>query len=84
MQAAQQLLENLHEQLATKLDLTQSDCCFRLKERNSNLVITVEEPEVEDTTFEFSGRTVLAVDSAVEARCADKTLLMEEDKWILR
>lgn len=84
MQATHELLENLHEQLATRTDATQSGTCFRLREEESRLMVSIEAPEVEDTTFQHSGRTVLAVEPGAVSHCGNRTLLLDGDKWVLR
>lgn len=53
--------------------------CLRIvRGKDANLSLALEAPEPEDTTYEYEGRTVLAVPEAYAEFCEDKTLDMDE------
>jgi hypothetical protein len=53
--------------------------CLRLvRGHDSNLSLALEAPEPEDTTYEYEGRTVLAVPEEYVEFCADKMLDLDE------
>lgn len=53
--------------------------CLRLvRGHDSNLSLSLETPEPGDTTYEYEGRTVLAVPEEHAGFCADKMLDMDE------
>ena len=53
--------------------------CLRLvRGHDASLSLTLETPEPGDTTYEYEGRTVLAVPEACAGFCADKMLDMDE------
>lgn len=54
--------------------------CLRIvRGEDSNLSLALQSPEPEDTTYDFEGRTVLAVPEVYADFCADKTLDMNEE-----
>lgn len=56
------------------------DQCLRIVQgKDANLSLALESPEPEDTTYDYEGRTVLAVPEAYAEFCADKTLDIDED-----
>lgn len=53
--------------------------CLRIvKGSDANLSLALEAPEPEDATWEYEGRTVLALPEEYAGFCADKTLDMDE------
>ncbi|HET6628404.1 MAG TPA: hypothetical protein VFG91_01385 [Woeseiaceae bacterium] len=54
--------------------------CLRIVQgEDANLSLALQSPEPEDTTYDWEGRTVLAVPETYAEFCADKTLDMNED-----
>lgn len=65
-------LEQLHSSLEAS---TNDDKCFRIMPKDANsLTLQYMEAADTDTTFEFKGRTVLAVPSVLERYCKNKAL----------
>ncbi|HZD51817.1 MAG TPA: hypothetical protein VE175_02115 [Woeseiaceae bacterium] len=59
--------------------------CLRIvRGQDAGLSLALETPEPDDTTYEYEGRTVLAVPEQYADFCADKTLdINEEGKLVL-
>jgi hypothetical protein len=56
------------------------DRCLRIvRGEDSNLSLALQSPEPDDTTYDYDGRTVLAVPEVYAEFCADKTLDMNEE-----
>lgn len=60
--------------LASRIDDVDESRCFRMVPQETDITLTIAEPEREDTTFEFEGRTVLALPPALAEACADRSL----------
>lgn len=70
-------LEQLHSSLLASVD---QDKCFRIvPEDAASLTLKYTEVEATDKTFDFKGRTVLALPSELENYCADKALDINDD-----
>ena len=69
------------DQALTKAGETEAgDRCLRIvRGEDSNLSLALQSPEPDDTTYDYEGRTVLAVPEVYADFCADKTLDMNED-----
>lgn len=69
-------LEQLHSSLIAS---TQTDKCFRIMPKDaSNLTLKFTEVHDDDRTFEFNGRTVLALPKRLEPFCTGKVLDVNE------
>jgi Fe-S cluster assembly iron-binding protein IscA len=69
-------LQQLHDSLAASTD---SQKCFRIMPKDAaNLTLKYMEIESGDRTFEFKGRTVLALPKELEPYCEDKNLDINE------
>lgn len=65
-------LEQLHSSLKASTD---AEKCFRIIPKDgSSLTLRYMEVQDSDKTFEFQGRTVLALPTELERYCADKAL----------
>jgi len=70
-------LEQLHSSLSAS---TSDDKCFRIVPKDTaTLTLKYTEIESGDTTFDFNGRTVLALPRELEPYCADKNLEVNDD-----
>lgn len=73
------VLKQFDRALAKAGDTGGAERCLRLiRGHDSNLSLTLESPEPGDTTYEYEGRTVLAVPEAYAGFCSDKLLDMDE------
>lgn len=70
-------LQQLHSSLMASTD---ADKCFRLMPKDAaNLTLKYMELQEDDRTFEFDGRTVLAVPKELETFCTDKVLDVNDE-----
>lgn len=73
------VLKQFNHALAKAGETDGGQRCLRIVPgTDANLSLALESPEPEDTTYEYEGRTVLAVPEAYADFCADKTLDMDE------
>jgi hypothetical protein len=79
------VLKQFDQALAKAGEADSGERCLRIvRGEDSNLSLALESPEPEDTTYDYEGRTVLAVPEIYADFCADKTLDMnEEGKLVL-
>lgn len=70
-------LQQLHSSLMASIE---PDKCFRIVPKDSaNLTLRYMELQVDDRTFEFDGRTVLALPKELEPLCANKVLDVNDE-----
>lgn len=79
------VLKQFDQALAKAGEADSDERCLRIvRGEDSNLSLALESPEPDDTTYDYEGRTVLAVPEIYADFCADKTLDMnEEGKLVL-
>lgn len=79
------VLKQFDQALAKAGEADSGERCLRIvRGEDSNLSLALESPEPDDTTYDYEGRTVLAVPEIYADFCADKTLDMnEEGKLVL-
>jgi hypothetical protein len=79
------VLKQFDQALAKAGEADSGERCLRIvRGEDSNLSLALESPEPDDTTYDYDGRTVLAVPEIYADFCADKTLDMnEEGKLVL-
>jgi hypothetical protein len=53
--------------------------CFRLTRKDDGLTVAVERPAADDATFAYSGETVFAVPTYLEAAVTNRTLDLDEN-----
>jgi len=74
------VLEQLDKAISKAGDTEQATRCVRLvKGEEAGLALKLQAPEADDTTYEYAGRTVLAVPESCAEICADKTLDINQD-----
>ena len=74
------VLEQLDKAISKASDREKEGKCVRLvKGDEAGLALKLQTPEEDDTTYEFEGRTVLAVPEDCQEVCADKTLDINQD-----
>lgn len=74
------VLKQFDQALTKAGEAEAGDRCLRIvRGEDSNLSLALQPPEPEDTTYDYEGRTVLAVPEVYAEFCADKTLDMNED-----
>lgn len=74
------VLKQFDQALTKAGEAEAGDRCLRIvRGEDSNLSLALQSPEPEDTTYDYEGRTVLAVPEVYAEFCADKTLDMNED-----
>ncbi|MDZ7644506.1 MAG: hypothetical protein U5K76_10020 [Woeseiaceae bacterium] len=73
-------LEKFGETIASMQNSQDDESCLRMvRSEESGLALTLEPPHTDDTTFDFKGRTVLAVPSEFADFCDDKQLDLDSD-----
>ncbi|MEX2124376.1 MAG: hypothetical protein WD795_10835 [Woeseia sp.] len=75
------VLEKFDKAIANAPDADTDEKCLRIV-RNENaggLSLALQSPAPNDTTYEYEGRTVLAVPKTYAEFCADKTLDIDDD-----
>ncbi|HEX2139976.1 MAG TPA: hypothetical protein VHG33_09710 [Woeseiaceae bacterium] len=79
------VLKQFDQALAKAGEADSGERCLRIvRGEDSNLSLALESPEPNDMTYDYEGRTVLAVPEVYADFCADKTLDMnEEGKLVL-
>ena len=75
------VLEQFNKAIANAADADSEEKCLRIvrSENAGGLSLALQEPAPNDTTFEYEGRTVLAVPETYAKFCEDKTLDIDED-----
>lgn len=74
------VLEQLDKAISKASDTEKENKCVRLvKGEEAGLALKLQEPAEDDTTYEYEGRTVLAVPDNTAQICADKTLDINQD-----
>lgn len=74
------VLEQLDKAISKADDTEKENKCVRLvKGEEEGLALKLQAPEEDDTTYEYEGRTVLAVPENTAQICADKTLDINQD-----
>lgn len=73
--------QRLHKSLRGRDKPEVRDKCFRIvpTAHEHFLTLQVAEPETDDTTFEYNGRTVLALPKALRRICWDKQLRINSE-----
>ena len=72
-------LEKFDQTINTMDNSTEDDRCLRMvRNEQSGLALSLDAPHRDDTTFEYDGRTVLAVPDALHKFCDDKKLDLDE------
>lgn len=64
---------------AGESEKTEDKCVRLVKGEQAGLALKLQTPEAQDTTYEFEGRTVLAVPENCAEICSDKTLDINKD-----
>jgi len=75
------VLEQFDKAIANAADADSEDKCLRIvrSENAGGLSLALQPPAPNDTTYEYEGRTVLAVPESYAEFCADKTLDIDDD-----
>jgi hypothetical protein len=75
------VLEQFDKAIANAADADSEDKCLRIvrSENAGGLSLALQPPAPDDTTYEYEGRTVLAVPESYAEFCADKTLDIDDD-----
>ena len=74
------VLKQFDKAIARAAESDDDQRCLRIvRGQDSNLSLALEEPEPDDTTYDYEGRTVLAVPEVYSDFCADKTLDLNDD-----
>ena len=75
------VLEQFDKAIANAPDTDTEDKCLRIvrNETAGGLSLALQSPSPDDTTYEYEGRTVLAVPETYTEFCADKTLDIDDD-----
>lgn len=74
------VLKQFDKAIARAADSGEGDKCLRIvRGQDANLSLALEAPAPDDTTYDYEGRTVLAVPEVYAEFCADKTLDMDEE-----
>lgn len=74
------VLEQLDKAIANAGEAETDNKCVRLvRGEEAGLALKLETPENDDTTYEYEGRTVLAVPESCADICSDKTLDINKD-----
>lgn len=74
------VLEQLDKAVTKANEDDSNDKCVRLvRGEEAGLALKLQAPEDDDTTYEYEGRTVLAVPESCVEICADKTLDINND-----
>lgn len=74
------VLQQLDKAISKAGDTEEESKCVRLvRGEQAGLALKLQAPEADDTTYEYDGRTVLAVPENCAEICADKTLDINPD-----
>lgn len=75
------VLEQFDKAISRAAEGDAEDRCLRIvrSENSAGLSLALQAPSPGDTTYEYGGRTVLAVPETYAEFCADKTLDIDED-----
>lgn len=75
------VLEQFDKAISNAADSNAEDKCLRIvrSEDAGGLSLALQPPMPEDMTYEYEGRTVLAVPESYAEFCADKTLDIDEE-----
>lgn len=74
------VLEQFDKAIANATDADADEKCLRIvrSETAGGLSLALQSPAPSDTTYEYEGRTVLAVPSSYAEFCDDKTLDIDD------
>jgi hypothetical protein len=75
------VLEQFDKAIAHAANADSEEKCLRIvrSENAGGLSLALQSPAPDDTTFEYEGRTVLAVPETYAKFCEDKTLDIDEE-----
>lgn len=75
------VLEQFDKAIARASESGDEERCLRIvrSENSPGLSLALQAPSPGDTTYEYQGRTVLAVPETYAEFCADKTLDIDEE-----
>lgn len=75
------VLEQFDKAISKASEADEEDKCLRIvrSENAAGLSLALQPPAPGDTTYEYEGRTVLAVPESYAEFCADKTLDIDEE-----
>jgi hypothetical protein len=75
------VLEQFDKAIANAADVDADEKCLRIvrSENAGGLSLALQSPAPNDTTYEYEGRTVLAVPATYAEFCEDKTLDIDEE-----
>ncbi len=75
------VLEQFDKAISKASEADEEDKCLRIvrSENAAGLSLALQSPAPGDTTYEYEGRTVLAVPESYAEFCADKTLDIDEE-----
>jgi hypothetical protein len=75
------VLQQFDKAIANASDADTEEKCLRIvrSENAGGLSLALQQPAPDDTTFEYEGRTVLAVPETYAKFCDDKTLDLDEE-----
>ena len=75
------VLEQFDKAISRAAEGDSEDRCLRIvrSENSAGLSLALQAPSPGDTTYDYEGRTVLAVPETYAEFCADKTLDIDED-----
>jgi hypothetical protein len=75
------VLEQFDKAIANASDAQSEERCLRIvrSEKSAGLSLALQSPAPNDTTYEYEGRTVLAVPATYAEFCEDKTLDIDEE-----
>jgi hypothetical protein len=75
------VLKQFDKAIANASDADSEDRCLRIvrSENAGGLSLALQSPAPNDTTYEYEGRTVLAVPETYAEFCEDKTLDIDEE-----
>lgn len=74
------VLKQFDKAITKAAEASDEEKCLRIvRGPDANLSLALESPAPEDTTYDYDGRTVLAVPEMYTEFCADKTLDMDKE-----
>lgn len=72
-------LQHFGKTIANMTNSQDDSKCLRLvRSKNAGLALSLELPESDDTTFDYHGRTVLALPDEFADLCSDKELDLDD------
>lgn len=73
-------LQHFGETIANLTNSSDDSKCLRLvRSEDSGLALSLEQPASDDTTFDYRGRTVLALPEEFAELCSDKELDLDDE-----